>query len=103
MTKWELHFNIHISDIWNWYSLALCICICDLYIGNLENQQKEPEQINNLLLQQIKLHSAKLVDLQSLPQGNDVRLEGLSEETKMKTGMKKVRWLVEWMGPERFV
>lgn len=82
---------------------GLCICICDLYIGNQENQQKKPEQINNPLLQQIKLHSAKLVDLQSLPQGNDVRLEGLSEETKMKTGMKNVRWLVEWMGPERFV
>lgn len=83
--------------------MALYIRICDFYIGNLESQQKEPKQINNPLLQQIKLHPAKLVDLQSLPQGNDVRLESLSEETKTKTGMKNVMWLVEWMGPERFV
>lgn len=71
-------------------------------VGDLEDQQKKLEQINNPLLQQIKLHSAKLVDLQSLPQGNDVRLEGLSEETK-KTRLKNVRWLVNWIDPEMFV
>lgn len=65
-------------------------------------KKKEPEQINNPFLQQIKLHSAKLVDLQSLLQGNAVILEDLSEETKMNTGMKNVRWLVEWIDREGF-
>lgn len=36
-------------------------------VGDLEDQQKKLEQINNPLLQQIKLHSVKLVDLQSFP------------------------------------
>lgn len=69
ITFQHLHFNKYVSDIWNQYSLSLPTFVCDLDIGNLENQQKEPEQINNPLLQQIKLHSAKLVDLQSLPWG----------------------------------